>query len=464
MIDVDAALRSIPHFETYLSLEQLYGLVDRLAGDPRFDVRVAGTSVEGRPIHDVRFESGAVKALVVAGPQAMEPIGGLTAYSLLSLLEQGDAAVAGADVEWHVVPCIDPDAALLNEGWYTRPFTLERYVRGFWIQPRPDQVDFSFPVQYKELRFDRPSREAAVLRDLLDAIRPDFYYTLHNYGPFGGAWFALSRDLGAEVYDRIRGLTEREGVTLQSQPPAGLDEYAPAMRHMPTFRKVYDDLEAAGIPIPPELLSGKLGAGSYEHLLATRPEALVFVCELAYTKHPGDASERETEHDLRQLRLRLDADNKYLATVILEEWDRTHDDLDSSSPFYRKIHAELVAERETLHLGVTEWYSRSVQELLFNPAYAGKATEREMVDAHQLGRVMFLAQAHTFVRLLEASTQTPAVQAARERLAAAYDDAFASVDAVLGLSLLEPYDCDTLARVQLGTGLIALNSLLEAHA
>jgi hypothetical protein len=463
VIDLERALDGMPHFEAFLSLEAISALVARLAGDPRFDVRVAGTSVDGHPIHHVRFGSGSLKALLVAGPQAMEPIGGLTVYSLLSLYAQGNETISSLDVEWHVVPCIDPDAALLNESWYTQPFTLERYIRGFWMQPRGEQVDFSFPIHYKRAHFGRMSREAEVLKGVLDQVRPHFYFTLHNAGPLGGAWFYLSRDLGEERFDAIRSFVAEEGVNLQTRLAPGLTEYASSFRHMPTMKGYYDLLEEHGVAIPYELVSGKTGSSSHEYVEELRPDALTFVAELTYGRHPGDASDHETGQNLRQLVLRVDADNKYLATVILEEWDKTHDDLDATSPFYHKIHDELVATRSTLQEGVTEWYSRPIQELLFNPEYARAATEQDRLSAYSLGRAMFLAHAHTFARLLQVSPQTPAVVRATERLGEAFAEAFRDLDETLDLSLYEPYNCDTLARVQLGSGLLALDTILQAR-
>jgi len=461
LIDVRQALQRLPHFETFPTVRELHELAERLRGDSRFDVRVAGETAGGLPVHHVRFGSGSVKALLVAGPQAMEPVGGLTVYGLMTLFEQDDPALVGADVEWNVVPCIDPDAALLNEDWYTRPYSLASYLRGFYMQPRPEQVDFSFPIAYKRLAFDVPSVEAQVLRQIIDDLRPDFYFTLHNYGlPAGGTWFALSRDIGAEHYEAVYELLREQGVTLQPQTVAGLTQFSAGMRELPTIRKWYDRLEEQGVPIPEEMLGGKLGASSHEHVLDLRPDSLVFVVEIPYGTHPGEASDDDTGESLRRLKLRIDADNKFLATAILEEWENTRADLDEASPFYRKIHAELVDAKDTLHIGVTEWYARPIQELLFSPMYAGTAKESDRIAAFMLPRALFLCNAYVFVRLLKASPQTDAVRRAIERLEALFDEALEQLDAELDLPALRVYDCDTLARVQLGCGLIAVNSLL----
>jgi hypothetical protein len=461
VIDVDLALRDLPHFEAFPTVAELHALAERLDRDSRFDVTVAGSSVNGLPIHHVRFGAGNTKALLVAGPQAMEPVGGLTVTGLTTLFEHGNSALTDADVEWHVVPCIDPDAALLNEGWYTQPYSVESYLRHFYMQPRPAQVDFSFPIEHKGMVFDRISHEARVLKDVFDTVRPDFYFTLHNYAlPTGGTWFGFSRDVAEPTYARIGALTEDLGISIQANTPPGLEQYAPGMRHLPTMKRTYDYLERLGLPIPSGLL-GKVGAGSHEYLLEVAPDALVFVVEVPHGQHPDDTSDRTTGLNLRQLKLRIDADNKYLATVILEEWENTHDDLDRASPFYRKIRDELVEHRETLHEGVSEWYMRSIQETLFNPELARTATEADRVDAFMLPRTLFLCNAYTFVRLLREATPTTPVLHAIERLERIFDDAITDIDENIGLDRLRVTDCDTLAKVQLGAGLIALDSLLE---
>ena len=102
---------------------------------------VAGESAEGRPIHHVVAGAGPVKALLVGGPHCNEPIGSMTVSGLLSLLHEGLPALLQTGVEWHVIPCIDPDGARLNEAWTQGPFDLERYMRGYYLQAPARQVE-----------------------------------------------------------------------------------------------------------------------------------------------------------------------------------------------------------------------------------------------------------------------------------------------------------------------------------
>lgn len=72
-----------------------------------------------------------------------------------------------------------------------------------------------------------------------------------------------------------------------------------------------------------------------------------------------------------------------------------------------------------------------------------------------------LLAVNSFVRLLKASKPTRAVREAIERLERVFDEAIDAVKQHIGFDAFEVIDCDRLAKVQLGSGLIALNSLLE---
>ncbi len=466
MIDVRSVSQAIPHCESFCSVEKLQTLVERLRMDARFTTAVAGSSVNGVPIHHLRFGSGAVKALILGGPHCPEQIGSLTVFSLLSLLQEGHRALLEADVEWHVVPCIDPDGAILNEGWSQKRFSLESFMRNFYEQPALEQVDGSFPITYKKVIFDRPSKEALILQGILDRVRPDFFYSLHNYFVAGGAWYALSRDIGTKSYRELYALLAQYRIPLQRQGPASalfprLDQ---GILTLPSLRLYYDHLERLGVAIPESFLKGEIGAGSSDYLAQIKPSALTFVAELVQVRHPSDTCEKDTAENLRHIKLRLHADNLYLATAIINEWERVAADLDSASPFFRKISSELLPLNGRLHeeLPLRWGMGQQLQDILINPADGKRATESERFAAYMV-RFKFLCNAHVFVRLLKASRQTQAVREASERLEGVFDEALSELEGQIDSEAFEVIDCDTLAKVQLGSGLIALNALLVAR-
>jgi hypothetical protein len=55
---------------------------------------------------------------------------------------------------------------------------------------------------------------------------------------------------------------------------------------------------------------------SSEYLAILEPDALSFVTELTYGRHSGAGSLKETDWNLRQLLLRVDADNKFVAAEV----------------------------------------------------------------------------------------------------------------------------------------------------
>lgn len=460
MIDIESALQEIPHFETFCSVEKLRELVQRLALDSRFAVDISGESSNGVPINHVRFGRGSIKALFVGFPHCMEPIGGLTVFSLMTLLQQGSRALLDADVEWHIVPCIDPDGALLNEGWSQKPFTFESYMRNYYLQAPQDQVDNSFPVVHKKLVWNKPSREAKILEGVLEWVQPDFFFSLHN-ALTGGAWYCLSRDIDRKYYREIHKLLEKYDFPIQKNPSwrEVCAHFGEGIEEIVSIRKIYDYLERTTAS-PEQILQS--GAGSWDYLAQIKPGALTFVAEMGYVRHPSDASEMLTGRNLRQFKLEVDADSKFIATVLLEEWEKVKGDLDSTSPFYRAMVGGALPSKDKLMEGSFPLSRYSTRDTLFNPKYNREMTEGERFDACMVdGGFRFLLSSYQFVRLLKSSPRTSAVQQAIERMERIFSEALSGIDDYVDLEAFEAIDCDTLARLQLGSGLIVLNSLLE---
>src|SRR5262249_47472993 len=104
---------------------------------------------------------------------------------------------------------------------------------------------------------------------------------------------------------------------------------------------------------------------------------------------------------------------------------------------------------------------RKTRDTLFNPRYGGEASEGERYEAFMLERFFVLCQSYEFVRLLRISEQTPATVSAINRLESEFGRALGELDAAINFSDFVPFTPDDLARVQLGSGLIVLNSVLE---
>lgn len=458
MIDVSEVLNAMPSFTKFCSVDELTKLAESLASS-EFDVNVVGRSASGRPVHHVRFGKGRRKALFVGFPHPNEPIGGMTAFSILTLLRQRHDQLVNADVEWHVIPCADPDGALLNEGWSQKEFVLREYMRQVHRQEPCDQVERSFPITYKKVKFDKPIVETKILQGVFASVKPDFYHSLHN-AYAGGALYMLNRDIPRKYYPRLHRLLVDHGIPIQASAAFGgvFERYSEGVEELFTVRKYYDYLETT--TSSPEDGMHNAGSCSWEYLAGINRDCLSFAAELPYLRHPASDSNRLTQRNLRQAKLRVDADNKFLVTVVLEEWDKVAKDLDTSSPFYRKIFNCVVANRHRLHEGLPSW-EVGTRDILFSRAYSHEMTESEQLYVYMYDRFYVLCSCYEFVRLLKSSKPTPDALRSIERLEALFDEGFDDISRNIDIGKFEVIDCTTLAKVQLGSGLTVLNSLLE---
>jgi hypothetical protein len=87
-------------------------------------------------------------------------------------------------------------------------------------------------------------------------------------------------------------------------------------------------------------------------------------------------------------------------------------------------------------------------------------TEGERFTAY-LEKLSRLCQSYEFVRLLHVSKQTPGVQQAIGRLERVFDEALADVSENIDAQAFHAIDLTTLAKAQLGSGLIVLDSILR---
>ncbi len=230
-----------------------------------------------------------------------EPIGFLTAIHLAEQLVAEPALLEASRATWHIIPCIDPDGARLNEEWFPSPHDRNFYARRFY-RPEPDlQVEWSFPTDYKRAYFDRMMPETQALARAIDAIEPDLYVSLHN-GEMGGVYYYLSRpepELHA-VLQAIPGVFELPLNTGEPEAPY-LEVYGPAIFGTGTNAGVYDYFEALGVD--PTAMVG--GSSSSEY--ASRYGTLSLVAELPYWKHADADDANSTSEPYRSLLERTSA-------------------------------------------------------------------------------------------------------------------------------------------------------------
>jgi hypothetical protein len=248
-----------------------------------------------------------------------------------TLLEGGVAAAL--DATWHIVPCIDPDGARLNEGWFANPTDRRHYARGFY-RPAPDeQVEWTFPTSYRDAYFDQVMPETLALMRLLDDVKPALYTSLHN-GEMGGVYYYLSRP-DAGLTETLLALPAHLGLPLDRGEPESpsLEVYAPAVYGTGTIADSYDYLE--GLGLDPSAQIG--GSSSSEY--AARYGTLALVAELPYWIHPEADDVSPSPQSYRTVLERTAAEMAATSAVLAGLLARAEPLLRLDTPFLRATRA-----------------------------------------------------------------------------------------------------------------------------
>lgn len=301
-------MNSIPDYRDFLTVDELKASSRALADRYPDVVKLLeiGASRQGEKIECLKIGSGSQAALLFGCPHPNEPIGAMTLEHLSERLASDEAFRSAFDYTWYIIKCVDPDGTRLNEGWFKGPFTVENYARNFFRPAGYQQVEWTFPVDYKTLKFDRPLPETRALMGLIESVRPSFVYSLHNAG-FGGVFYYLSRPLPG-AYAELHAAAAEAAIPLslgEAEMP-WCTRYDQAIYELPTVAANYDYLEQYGQGDPARLVHG--GASSAEYA-ARFGDSLTLVTEVPYfydvriaDTTPGQMTRREAS--LRSLELR----------------------------------------------------------------------------------------------------------------------------------------------------------------
>lgn len=290
MTDLDEVLERVPEHDRFLEPAELDAAFEHLVeGFPgRARRERVGASAEGRPIDVVSVGHGGRPVLLVGVPHPNEPIGTLTALFLARLFCEDEALSRRFDITLHVVPVADPDGLALNTGWLGHPMTLPSYACEFYRPPHHEQVEWSYPVHYRTLRFPTPAPETAAIMRVMERVRPELFYSLHNAG-FGGVYFYASDDRPS-VFGGWLDLVERLGLPLHRGEPEVpyLETLAPAIYRMFGIADTYDYFARTLARDPAPLIGA--GTSGDDWMRRVREDSLSIVCEVPYfsTAASGD--------------------------------------------------------------------------------------------------------------------------------------------------------------------------------
>ncbi|MFC7625577.1 M14 family zinc carboxypeptidase [Microlunatus sp. GCM10028923] len=287
----------VPEYDHFAGVDELAAGLRSIADDHPDLARVerVGTSRQGEPLLCLIIEEDrpdAAEALVFGLPHPNEPIGGLTALHLARRLTEDAELRDRLNHRWRIIACIDPDGLRLNQGWLKGPFTREHYARHFYRPAGHDQVEWTYPLNYRDAYFDAAIPETQALMRLIDQHRPDLICSLHN-SELGGVYYYLSRPEPA-LHPILQAVPERLGLVLDRGEPEAphIVRFDDGIYRAGSIRSAYDRRIAGGGSWPNT-------SGDSTASYAARYGSLILISELPYWTDPSaaDATETATGYD-----------------------------------------------------------------------------------------------------------------------------------------------------------------------
>lgn len=296
-MNIHAIVDKVPDYKVFLTVDEMDESTKKLAEEFPDVVTVfeAGTSREGHSILCMKIGNGPKNALCFACPHPNEPIGAMTMEYFSRALAEDDQLREELGFTWYIIKCIDPDGVRLNEKWFKGPFTIYNYAKNYYRPIGYEQVEWTFPIDYKKLHFHVPLPETQALMRIIDETAPAFMYSLHNAG-FGGAYWYITHDL-PELYDSLRNSALKQGVPLSLGEPEEpfITQLSPAIFKSMSITEAYDFTEKFSGQTP----NITNGTSSSDYALK-KANCVTLLAELPYFFDPrvedmteGDKSRKE---------------------------------------------------------------------------------------------------------------------------------------------------------------------------
>jgi hypothetical protein len=386
-------LNQIPNYKEFMTIAELDGSSKKLAQSfDHVELKEIGKSRGGRTIYCLKIGEGKENALLFAFPHPNEPIGSMSLEFLSQFLAKNPEFTKKTGYTWYLIKAIDIDGAILNEGWFKGDFNPLKYAKNYY-RPAPfEQVEWSFPIKYKKLKFETPPPETQALMHLIQKLKPKFMYSLHNSG-FGGVYFYVSRGIG-NLFDNLVNFVNREHLPLHLGEPEApyIKKLHDGIFQMLGVQKQYDYVETKGIENPQEFITS--GTSSYDYLKRiASEESFTLICEMPYFYQNSIEDTTLTEFERRDLRMQSLEYKKNISIHAKKIFRHIKKYCDKSSRIYTAVEGYIRITRPSLELeiGVTKTSSM----------YEGKATVSQAFDLNVSSRYYILLTISMIVRLCE---------------------------------------------------------------
>ncbi|KPU43172.1 zinc carboxypeptidase [Oxobacter pfennigii] len=411
----DDLIKNVPDYKEFLTVEEMDASSKKLAEDfpEAVEIFEMGRTRRNHPIYCLKIGKGSNNALMFGCPHPNEPIGAMMLEYFTAELASNKALRDELDYTWYIIKAWDADGTKLNENWFKGPYTLYNYARNFFRPAGHQQVDWTYPTDYKNLHFHNTIAETKAMMKLIDEIKPKFIYSLHNAG-FGGVYWYITEESG-EIYDHMRNAAKKQGIPLNLGEPEApyCVAYDTAIYQSLGIRQNYDYLEAYGVKNPEEII--KVGTCTADYA-KEKYGAFTLLTELPYfyDKRINDMSESDmSRKDAVLLSLKFSEKSDTFIKTTLENVMQY---IDKNNPF-----------RLALEAFINNWESNeaTIKMVTENPDFARKATVAEKFANLLITRFYKMLSYGLLVRANESQLKKMAdINEDNQQKKAALEDAF----------------------------------------
>lgn len=380
MADFTKLINDIPDYQEFLSVDEMDASSKKLAEEypDKVSVFQAGTSRKGHPIYCLKIGEGSRNAFMFGCPHPNEPMGAMMLEYFSRAIAEDDALREELDYTWYLIKSIDVDGTKLNEKWFKGPFTLSNYARNYFRPAGYEQAEWTFPLQYKKYSFDNPIPETRILMDIIDEVKPEFMYSLHNSG-FGGTYWYLTENL-SPIFDDLYEASKKQGIPLHLGEPEVnyIVPYAPAIFPMIRQEDTYDYYEKFG-STPPEK---RMSCGGSSSGYAAKHGTVTLVTELPYFFEERIQSDKKMNFTRREAALQKNDFYHEGYRAVGAYFDQIKHLVSNDNPFAKMVSLSL-ANRDDSY-AATKAFLESSED------YAGLCKESEAFDNLDLPKFFIL--------------------------------------------------------------------------
>lgn len=452
-------LSKIPDYKYFLTVDEMDESSKLLAKQypDKVELIHAGNSRKGHPIYCLKIGNGSKNALMFGCPHPNEPMGAMTLEYFSRAIAEDDKLREELDYTWYIIKSIDVDGTQLNEKWFKGPFTLYNYTRNFYRPVAYEQVEWTFPVKYKNYVFDKPLPETKILMKIMEEKKPAFMYSLHNAG-FGGCYWYLSHDL-KEIYDNMMNAAKEESVPLhlgEPEVPYG-KKFAPAIFRLTSFGDGYDYLEQySKVPIEKMMDSGDSSDGYVNSIC----DCVSLVTELPYFYEARIESNKKMDFTRKEAVIKKMDFMEDVHKAIKNYYEKIRDYMSDDNPFAKNIESSI--KNSSGHDEAERNYVENNEE------YKELCKESEALDNLDIPKFYKLIYLGLLLRSAEHELMKDNIE---EEKRAKIQDIFNSVDKELKKAAQIAEDAldykvipiRKLIRIQLESGLLVANHINKSQ-